>query len=92
MGQFCLNGDGCGILVRRRQRIGRPGLNSDAAVVVTWTSDLLLVGMGKQKEAQTEENYHGWYCNNGERDNVEQGADIGLQRPGALTRGIGGRT
>ena len=75
---FLVYGEGCGILVRRPQRIGRLGLNFNVAVVETWTGDVLLVGMGKQKEAEAEENDNDRYCDNAERDKVEQG--VGRKR------------
>jgi hypothetical protein len=66
------------------------GCDFDAAI--TGSGDQFLIGMGKQKQADAKENSHGRYCDNAERAEVEQGADIGLQRPGALIRGIGERT
>jgi hypothetical protein len=81
MGQLCLNSDGWGILFRRRDKFGGSG-----------TGDQFLVGMGKQKEAEAKENDHDRCCDNAERDEVEQGADIRLPCPGALIRGIGERT
>jgi len=45
--------------------------------------------VGKQQKTDAKENDHGRYCDKPERDKVKQGADIGLQRLGALIRGIG---
>jgi hypothetical protein len=73
-----LNRDGSSILVRRRHKVGRPRFDFDAAVTGIEPSDLSLVGMGKQEEAETKENNHCCCCDNGERDKVEQGADIRL--------------
>ena len=61
------------------------------AVTGIGIGDQSLVGTGKQQEAETKENDHGRYCDNAERDQVEQGNDIALQRPSALIRGIGER-
>jgi hypothetical protein len=60
-----------------------PGCDFDAAI--TGIGDQFLIETGKQKEAEAKENSHGRYCDNAERDEVEQ-------RPGALIRGIGKRT
>jgi hypothetical protein len=92
MGQLCLNGGGCGIRFRARDNIGAPGFRFDAAVTSTTTGVQFLIGMdNKQKEAEAKENSHGRYCDNAERDEVEQGADIGLRCPPALIRRIGER-
>ena len=92
IGQLCLNGGGCGIRFRARDNIGALGFHFDAAVTSTTTGVQFLIGKdNKQKEAEAKENSHGRYCDNAERDEVEQGADIGLPRPGALIRGIGQR-
>ena len=45
--------------------------------------------MGKQQKTDAKENDHGRYWDKPERDKVKQDADIGLQRLGALIRGIG---
>lgn len=83
-----MSGEGCGL--RLRDKIGTPGFDFDAAV--TGTGDQFLVGMGKQKEAEAKENDEGRCRDNAERDEVEQGADIRLRCPDAVTRGIGERT
>jgi hypothetical protein len=86
----CLGVKGCGIFIRRRDKIGALGFDFDAAV--TGTRDQFLVGMGKQKEAETKENDHGRCCDNAERDEVEQGAEVRLWCRGALIREVGERT
>jgi hypothetical protein len=48
--------------------------------------------MGEQKEAETKENDHGRCCDNAERDEVEQGAEVRLWCRGALFREVGERT
>src|SRR6202035_2481026 len=52
------------------------GCDFDAAI--TGIGDQFPIGTGKQKEAETKENDHGRCCDNAERDEVEQGAEIGL--------------
>jgi hypothetical protein len=87
-----LDGGGCGIQTRRGRRIGPPGFDFDAAVPRARIDRHSFARMGKQKEAETKENDHGRCCDNAERDEVEQGADMGLRCRGALIRGIGERT
>jgi len=72
---------------------GRLGFDYfDAAVTVADAGNVSLVGVGEQKEAKTKENDHDCCRNNAERDEVEPGADIEFQRPGALVRGTRGLT
>src|SRR3984893_8198189 len=63
------------------------GCDFDAAI--TGIGDTVLIGMGKQKEGETNENDDGRYCDNAERDEVEH---AGFRCRGALTWGIGERT
>jgi hypothetical protein len=46
----------------------------------------------KQKEAEAKENDHSRYRDKAQRDEGEQGCDIGLRCPGPLSRRIGERT
>jgi hypothetical protein len=87
MGQLCLNGGGCAIRFRRRDKIGTPGFDFDAVVTDTATGDQFLVGMDKQKEPEAKENDHGRCCDTAERNEVEQGSDIRFRHPGPLIRG-----
>jgi hypothetical protein len=66
------------------------GCDFDAAI--TGIGDQFPIGTGKQKEAETKENEHGRCCDNAERDEVEQGAEVRLWCRGALIREVGGRT
>jgi hypothetical protein len=92
VGQLCLNGGGCGIRFRARDNIGAPGFHFDAAVTSSTTGVQFLIGMdNKQKEAEAKENDHSRCRDKAERDEGEQGCDIGLRCPGPLSRGIGER-
>jgi hypothetical protein len=92
MGHLWVSDKGRSILIWRQGKIRGPGFDFDAALTGIGTGDQFLAGIGKQKEAETKENDHGCCCDNGERDKVEKGSDIGLRRPGARIRGIGERT
>jgi hypothetical protein len=87
-----VSGKGRSIPIWRRGKIGGPGSDFDAALSGIGTGDQFLAGIGKQKEAETKENDHGCCCNTGERDKVEERAEVGLRRPDARIRGIGERT
>jgi hypothetical protein len=77
---------------RRARRIGLPGFDFDAAVTCAGIDGQFFARTGKQKEGETKENDRGCCCDNAERDEVEQGADMGPRCRGALIRGIGERT
>jgi hypothetical protein len=77
---------------RRGRRIGPPGFDFDAVVPSAGIDRHFFVRMGKQKEAEPTENDHGPCCDNAERDEVEQGAEVRLWCPDALIWKIGGHT
>jgi hypothetical protein len=87
----CLSGKGGGNFIQRRDQIGTLGCG-DFDAAITGIGDQFLIGMGKQKEAETKENDHGRCCDNAERDEVEQGAEVRLWCRGALIREVGERT
>ena len=72
--------------------IGPPRFDFDAAVPSTGIDGQSFARTGKQKKGETKENDRGCCCVNAERDDVEQGADMGLRCRGVLIRGIGART
>ncbi len=85
-----LDGQGCDVRFRRRANIRAPGFLFDAAI--TGGDDRLLVGMGKQKEAEAKGGAHGRHCDEAEGDEVEQDTpDSRLRCRGALIRGIAER-
>ena len=86
------DGGRCGMQTRRGSRIGSPGFDFDAAVTCAGIDDQSFARTGKQKEGKTKENDRSRCCDNAERDEVEQGADMGLRCRGALIRRIGGHT
>ena len=88
----CLSVKGCGIFIRRRDKIGTLGFDFDASVTDTGTGDQFHVGMGEKKEADAKENDRGRCCDNAERDEVEQGTEASPRCPGAPIREVGGRT
>jgi hypothetical protein len=77
---------------RRGRRIGPPGFDFDAVVPSAGIDRHFFVRMGKQKEPEPTENDHGRCCDNAERDEVEQGAEVRLWCPDALIWKIGGHT
>jgi hypothetical protein len=76
-----LDGGGCRIQTRRGRRIGLRGFDFDAAVTCAGIDGQSFARTGKQKEGETKENDHGRCCDNAERDEVEQGADMGSPLP-----------
>jgi hypothetical protein len=88
MWQLYLNVGAGGIPTRRWHKIGRSALNFDVAVVGAWTVDLVLVGVGKQEEAEAKEDDHDRCRDNTQREEVKSSAEIGLRYPGALIRRI----
>jgi hypothetical protein len=88
----CLSVKGCGIFIRRRDKIGTLGFDFDATVTGTGTGDQFHVGMGKKKEADAKEDDRGRCCDNAERDEVEHGAKVRLRCSDDVIRKIGERT
>jgi hypothetical protein len=85
----CLSGGERAVLIRRLRKIRGAGFDFDDTVSGVGTGDQFLITVGKQQKTDAKENDHGRYCDKPERDKVKQDDDIGLQRVGALIRGIG---